>query len=85
VFPVVEVWTIQRPPAPRERKVFVVAAGNRPTPEGSFLARSPDPAQYGALSDRWVEALIARHGMVLTDDYAPIDRLVGFTDQARVE
>ena len=85
VFPVVEVWTIQRQPAPRERKVFVVAAGNRPTPEGSFIARSPDPAQYGALSDRWVDALIARHGVLLTDDYAPIDRLVGFTDQARVE
>ena len=45
VFPVVEVWTIQRQPAPRERKVFVVAAGDRPTPEGSFIARSPDPAQ----------------------------------------
>jgi hypothetical protein len=32
-----------------------------------------------------VDVLIARHGVLLTDDYARIDRLVGFADQARVE
>jgi hypothetical protein len=37
------------------------------------------------MADRWLEALVARHGLVLTDDYAPIDRLIGFADQARVE
>ena len=85
VFPVVEVWTIQRRPKDRERKVFVIVAGSAATPEGSFVALSPDAAQYGAMADTWVEALIARHGLVLTDDYAPIDRLVGFADQARVD
>jgi predicted membrane-bound spermidine synthase len=85
VFPVVELWTIQRRPAPRERKIFMVVAGTARSPADTFMARSPDPAQYAAMADSWVDALVDRHGVLLTDDYAPIDRLVGFTDQARVD
>ena len=35
---------------------------------------------FGALGDRFVTQLADARGMVLTDDYAPIDRLMGRRD-----
>ncbi|PWK62475.1 fused MFS/spermidine synthase [Roseicyclus mahoneyensis] len=80
VFPVVEVWTQTGQPAPGSRMVFAVVAGSEPTPVGTFSAPAPNLMTFGALDDRFVAALAADRGMVLTDDYAPIDRLMGRRD-----
>jgi hypothetical protein len=80
VFPVVEVWTEQARPRPGQRMVFVVVAGAAPTPVDAFTAPAPEPTRFGALADGMVSALAAERGMVLTDDYAPIDRLMGRAD-----
>ena len=80
VFPSVEVWTQAAQPLPGQRMVFVVAAGQGPTPVDSFSVPAPDLTRFGALSDGMVAALVAERGLVLTDDYAPIDRLMGRQD-----
>ena len=77
VFPVLEVWVEQRQPVKGERMVFIIAAGNAATPESSFITRAPDAARFGALSDTMVASLKARDSLILTDDFAPIDRLMG--------
>ncbi|MGV6847412.1 MAG: fused MFS/spermidine synthase [Marinibacterium sp.] len=78
-FPEVEVWTEARPPEPGERRVFVLLAGRDKSPVSQITTRSPDPIRFAPLDDRFVETLIARtRPRVLKDDYAPIDRLMGF-------
>lgn len=78
VFPVVEVWTEARRPAPGERLVFIIAAGQTETPVSRLNGRSPDPIQFARLADDTVEAIVTtRAPIVLTDDFAPIDRLMG--------
>ncbi|MBV0912228.1 fused MFS/spermidine synthase [Anianabacter salinae] len=77
VFEVVEVWTIAAPPEPGARMVFVIAAGDAPTPADSFAVPSPDRTVFGALDGRFVDEVMARGTLILTDDYAPIDRLLG--------
>ncbi|MCE8535969.1 fused MFS/spermidine synthase [Ruegeria pomeroyi] len=79
VFPMVEVWTSTTPPPPGERAVFVLVAGNSPTPHSRFVTRAPEPTEYGALAPDWV-AQLAAMGTLLTDDFAPIDRLIGRPD-----
>ena len=80
VFPVVEVWTVARRPEPGERMVFVVAAGESVTQADSFEVPAPDMTRFAALADGMVAALAAERGQVLTDDYAPIDRLMARDD-----
>lgn len=80
VFPVVEVWTVEQRPEPGARMVFVVAAGDSETPAASFTVPAPERTTFGALADGWVIALADRSDLVLTDDYAPIDRLIGRPD-----
>ena len=76
VFPVVEVWTEQVTPASGQRMVFVVVGGNLRTPIDSFVAPAPEPTRFGALAEGVVAYLADQRGTVLTDDYAPIDRLM---------
>jgi hypothetical protein len=76
VIAVVEVWTEQARPRPGQRMVFVVVAGEVPTPVDGVTVPAPGPTRFGALTDGMVSALAAERGMVLTDDYAPIDRLM---------
>ena len=80
VFPVVEVWTQAAQPAPGARMVFAVVAGTTPTPVDQFSASAPDLMVFGALGDGFVTQLADARGMILTDDYAPIDRLMGRKD-----
>ena len=80
VFPVVEVWTLAAQPQPGARMVFAVVAGQTPTPVDQFTAPAPDMMLFGALGDRFVAQLAEARGMVLSDDYAPIDRLMGRRD-----
>ena len=76
VFPVVEVWTVRAQPLPGQRMVFVVVGGERKTSVDSFVVPAPEPTHFGALADGLVEQISDQHGQVLTDDYAPIDRLM---------
>lgn len=78
-FPVVEVWTEARRPAPGERVVMVIAAGDRPTGADSFAVPAPERTTFAALGPGFIDRLAAE-AMVLTDDFAPIDRLVGARD-----
>ena len=80
VFPVVEVWTIRARPNPGQRMVFVVVGGEQRTAVDSFVTPAPDPTQFAALADSLVAQISNRRGQVLTDDYAPIDRLMGRRD-----
>ncbi|MFD2855713.1 fused MFS/spermidine synthase [Seohaeicola zhoushanensis] len=80
VFPVVEVWTRAVRPEPGARLVFVLVAGDRPTPVPTITVAAPDTETFGAMSDRWVNAVASASGLVLTDDFAPIDRLMGRPD-----
>ncbi len=78
VFPNVEIWTEQRRPEPGERMVFVLVASDGPSPVDSVQFPAPEPTRYGALSDRFVDTMLkARDPVVLSDDYAPIARLLG--------
>ena len=79
VFPEVELWAEARRPEPGERVVMVLAAGMAPTPADSFSVPAPDATRFAALAPGFVDSIAAR-GLVLTDDYAPIDRLVGARD-----
>ncbi|MFA8386543.1 MAG: fused MFS/spermidine synthase [Pelagibaca sp.] len=79
VFPVVELWSEARRPEPQERVVLVIAAGTFETPTNSFTARAPEPKTFAALGPTFVDQLAAA-GVRLTDDFAPIDRLVGPRD-----
>lgn len=80
VFPVVEVWTNTRPPEPGARVVFVLVAGQQPTAQGRIVAATPDPTEFGAMDGAWVVQLSRQRGILLSDDYAPIDRLIGRPD-----
>lgn len=80
VFPVVEVWTRAARPEPGARLVFVLVAGDHPTTEPTITVAAPDTETFGAMSDRWVNAVAQVPGLVLTDDFAPIDRLMGRPD-----
>lgn len=79
VFPVVEVWTEARRPEAGERIVTAIAAGVTETPVDSFTVPAPEQTTFAALGPAFVDR-IAAAGTLLTDDYAPIDRLVGPRD-----
>jgi predicted membrane-bound spermidine synthase len=77
VFPRVEIWTEAARPQPGEQRVFVLAAGDRLTEFGAFTASMPDPKRFAAMSEEFSgQVLKKRAGVILTDDYAPIDRLL---------
>ncbi|WP_235857752.1 fused MFS/spermidine synthase [Marimonas lutisalis] len=80
VFPSVEIWTNTAPPRPGARVVFVIAAGRTPTEGARFTVPAPDRNTFGAMDPAWVAQLIDTRGTLLTDDYAPIDRLIGRPD-----
>lgn len=80
VFDQVEVWTNTVPPDPGGRVVFVIAAGSSATPVDRFRTLAPEPVEFGAMADGWVNRLAEQRGIILSDDFAPIDRLIGRPD-----
>jgi hypothetical protein len=58
---------------------MVIAAGVSETPTNSFSVPAPERTTFAALGSGFVDQLAAA-GVYLTDDYAPIDRLVGPRD-----
>jgi len=78
VFRTVEIWTEQRQPVPGERMVFIILASDQPTATDNLTTYAPDPFLFGALARQTVDRFIARAGgLILTDNYVPIDRLMG--------
>lgn len=81
VFPTVEVWAEITTPDPRARLVFIVLAADTPSAFSQITGAPPDLLPAGRLSPGAVDALVDRRDPpVLTDDYAPIDRLLGRLD-----
>ncbi|MGG7566557.1 fused MFS/spermidine synthase [Rhodovulum sp. DZ06] len=77
-FASVEVWTEATTPGPNQRRVFVLLASDGPSPVGMVAARSPDPKRFAALDAGFIDAIVVRKAPApLTDDYAPIDRMLG--------
>ena len=78
VFASVEIWTEESLPTPGEQRVFVLVAAHKPTPFSVVTAAAPDPTRFAAMAKSFTDRLIARSSpALLTDDYAPIDRLLG--------
>ena len=81
-FPVVEVWVEAEDFTAGGRTTFVLIAGRTPTPQARFVL---PPVAEGAASrilarmpTERIDALVARiDPPVLSDDYVPIDRLMG--------
>lgn len=81
VFPVVEIWAEPNPAGTTERLVFIVLAGQSPTGSASLTGPGPEFTRAARLSPAAVDALVARlDPPILTDDYAPIDRLMARFD-----
>jgi len=78
VFASVEVWTEESLPTPGEQRVFVLVAAAKPTTFSVVTAAAPNPTRFAAMAQRFTDRLVARSSpAILTDDYAPIDRLLG--------
>ncbi|MGF1658199.1 MAG: fused MFS/spermidine synthase [Rubrimonas sp.] len=78
VFPSVEVWTDATPPAGNERRIFVLLASDTDSPVSAVDIRAPQVKRFAALDAGFLDAIIARKGArKLTDDHAPIARLMG--------
>lgn len=80
VFPVVEIWTNAQRPEPGARVVFVLVAGQTVTRQGRIIASAPERTAFAAMAKPWVADLINQRGILLSDDFAPIDRLIGRPD-----
>lgn len=77
VFPVVEVWVERAEIGNKGRVTFIVAAGHKPSPAGALYSQSGIEREWR----RWPDSLIRdRWGdddfPVLTDNFAPVDRLL---------
>ena len=78
VFPSVEVWTVESPPIPGERRIFVLLAGQADSPVSAITAGTPEPTRFAVLDTGFLDRVIARNEpRLLTDDRAPINLLVG--------
>jgi predicted membrane-bound spermidine synthase len=82
VFPVVEVWVEAEDFSSGGRTTFVLMAGSAPSPTGRMALAATAPGApnriIGRIPPARVTALVETlDPPVLTDDYAPIDRLTG--------
>ncbi|MDF1607054.1 fused MFS/spermidine synthase [Hoeflea sp. YIM 152468] len=78
VFPSVEIWTQASLPTPGEQRVFVLVAAVTPTEFSTITAAAPDATRFAVMAQSFTDRLVARSSpAILTDDYAPIDRLLG--------
>ena len=81
VFPVVEIWAEPNPAGVDQRLVFIVLAGRTPSRLSTVTGPAPDFIRAARLSPGAVDALVARlDPPILSDDYAPIDRLMARFD-----
>ena len=75
-FPAVEVW-VEMAEAPGQRVTYLLLASDTPTPFSRIAARRGPGRRWARLPLDFVAARIAATGVpVLTDDFAPVDRLM---------
>lgn len=74
-FPVVEIWVSNEA---QTRATFVIRAGNQPTGHEVIGSRLQPGVAWQKLSDHEEKRLAAELSpIVLTDDFAPVDRIIG--------
>jgi spermidine synthase len=75
-FPVVEVW-VEMAEAEGRRVTYLLLASDTTTPAARIASRNAPPRGWARLPDAVVQQRIAASGVpVLTDDFAPVDRLM---------
>lgn len=75
LFPQVETWRVQTGGA---RSTYVVAGLREPTPFAQFASAFSSGVTFQRVTDTdMVRALAGQPHLILTDDYAPVDRLIG--------
>ena len=78
VFDEVEIWADPSHDLSQARRVFLMVAGSTRSPVSQIRHDGPEPRQAVRVSAASLQAIIdERRAIVLTDDYAPIDRLLG--------
>jgi len=77
-FEVVEIWADPLHDPSEDRRVFIMVAGDAPTPVSRFTHQHPVPRQAARVGAQSIRDLVARDTtVVMTDDYVPIARLMG--------
>lgn len=80
VFPVVEIWVERASLRSGGRTVFILLGSREASATAAVLGAPPDRLEAERMPAELVDGLIAsRKPPVLTDDYAPIDRLTGIS------
>lgn len=75
VFPSVEIWVSNEPV---KRATFVLRASTKPSPENARQSKVQDGLAWQRLTGPQVaQGMAALRPIMLTDDYAPVDRLIG--------
>lgn len=73
-FPVSEIW---RSTEQGRRATFVVAGLAKATPYATIPSRTATGMSFERIAPHKLSAMIHGQAIVLTDDYAPVDRLIG--------
>lgn len=74
-FPVVELW---QPEGQGDRQTFVILAGSKPTAVAALQSRVDADSNWQRLTPAAIANLTnATAPLILTDDFAPVDRLIG--------
>jgi len=77
-FEVVEIWADPLHDPSEDRRVFIMVAGDAPTPVSQFTHMHPEARQVVRVDAASIRDLAARDStVVMTDDYVPIARLMG--------
>ncbi|MFN4056902.1 MAG: fused MFS/spermidine synthase [Roseinatronobacter sp.] len=78
VFDVVEIWADPSHDLSEDRRVFLMVAGGTPSAQTQISHAGPSPRRAVRVAARVIEEIVqTRRAIVLTDDFAPIDRLLG--------
>ena len=78
VFDVVEIWADPSHDLSQDRRVFMMVAGSTPSAVTQITHAGPAPRRAVRVAARAIEDIVqTRRAIVLTDDFAPIDRLLG--------
>jgi len=81
-FPLVEVWLDDEQAETGGRSTFILLAGSRETKD-AVLRSQTDPSRVWRRwsADRLTGLAKQLHPILLTDDFAPVDRLIAATDK----
>jgi len=78
VFDVVEIWADPSHDLSQDRRVFLMVAGSTPSTTTQITHAGPEPRRAVRVAASAIQTIVdERAAIVLTDDFAPIDRLLG--------